>query len=104
MLEQMPVSFGFLRVILALIGSGCAFMAGRSAAGLRRGSVKKSTLWGWIVRTAACLLAVAFRYSVDAADIAAWSLGAVALGLGWWAGSRAHKDEDLTSVIFPDSQ
>jgi hypothetical protein len=104
MLEQMPVSFGFLRVMLALIGVACAFMMGRSAAGLRRGSVKKSTFWGWTVRTTACLLAVAFRYGVDGTAIAAWSVGAAVFGLGLWNGSRAREEEDLTDVIFPDGQ
>ena len=90
--------------MLALIGAGCAFMLGRSAAGYRRGSVKRSTVSGWAVRAIACLLAVAFRFGLDPVVIAAWSLGAAVLALGYRNGSRAKQEEDLTHVIFPDSQ
>ncbi len=100
----MSVSFAFLRAILALIGAGCAFMLGRSAAGYRRGFVKKSTVRGWAFRALACLLAVAFRFGLDGFVIAAWSIGAAALALGYRNGWRAKRDEDLTHVIFPDGQ
>ena len=98
----MPASFALLRGTLAFIGVGCAFLLGRSAAGLRRGFVKKSTVRAWALRAAACLLALAYRYGFDAFDMGAWSLAASAAALGWWNGSRARKDEDLTRVIFPD--
>ena len=104
MVEQMPVSFTFLRLTLAAIGAGCAFMLGRSAVGFRRRSVRKSTLYAWAIRTVACLLAVAFRFALDAVDIAVWCISAAAFVSGWWNGSRPRKEEDLTHVMFPDGK
>jgi hypothetical protein len=105
MVEGMPFSFEFLRGALAMLGAGCAFLLGRSAAGYRRGWVRKSTVWSWAIRTAVCALALTYRYALDAVDIAAWSLAAAAAAAGWWHGSRPRKDnEDLTHVIFPDGQ
>ena len=100
----MNVSFGFVRVILTFIGAGCAFLLGRSIAGYRRGSVRKSTLWGWAVRASACLIAVAFRFRLDAIDTAAAVLAAAAVAAGWRNASRAKQEEDLTHVIFPGGQ
>ena len=98
----MPVSMEFLRGVLGLIALGCAYMAGRSAAALRKGWQEKSRLYGWIVRTAACLVAVAIRHPVDNADIAVWLLAAGACALGVRNTSRERPPEDLTRTIFPD--
>ncbi|MGD0498923.1 MAG: hypothetical protein ABSC23_10860 [Bryobacteraceae bacterium] len=100
----MPASIEFLRVTLGLIGVGCAFLLGRSVAIARKGPVKKSTLYGWMVRTGACMVAVAFRHALDAIVVLAWSLGAAALAFGWWNASRPRKDEDLARIIFPDGE
>ena len=102
MFRLMPVSIEFLRGVLGLIGIGCAYMAGRSAAALRKGWQKKSRLYGWIVRTSACLIAMAIRHPVDNADIAIWVLSAAACALGFRITSRERPPEDLTRTIFPD--
>jgi hypothetical protein len=92
----------FLRGVLGLIAVGCGYMAGRSAAALRKGWQKKSRLYGWIVRTSACLFAMAIRHPVDNAEIAVWVLVAAASALGFWSTSRERPAEDLTRTIFPD--
>src|ERR1039458_6565578 len=43
-LNEMPVSMEFLRGVLGLIGAGCAYMMGRSAAAVRRGWQKRSKI------------------------------------------------------------
>jgi len=102
MLTIMPVSLEFMRGILGFIGIGCAFMMGQSVVAVQRGSQKQSKLIGWAIRVLLCLGAVAFRHSVDAADIAVWSLSALAFGLAVWESSRPKKEEDLTKTIFHD--
>jgi hypothetical protein len=99
---EMPVSLEFLRGVLGLIGVGCAFMLGRSAGAVRKGWQKPSRLYGWIVRAAACMVAVAIRHSIDATAIIVWAVAAAAGGFGYWAASRPRKQEDLVSAIFPD--
>ena len=98
---MMPVSLEFMRGILGVIGIGCAFMFGRSMVAVRRGSEKQSRLIGWAIRVVLCLGAVAFRHSVDAADIAIGSLSIFACGAAIWASSRPKKEEDLTHTMFP---
>jgi hypothetical protein len=98
----MPVSLEFLRGVLGLIGIGCAYMLGRSVASVRKGWVKRSKVYGWTIRTAACLVAVGLRHRVDTADIVVWSLAAAAFALAYWHTSRERKEEDLTHTIFPD--
>ncbi len=102
MLTIMPVSLEFMRGILGFIGIGCAFMLGRSVVAVQRGLQKQSKLVGWAIRVLLCLGAVAFRHSVDAADMVVWSLSAVAFGVAVWESSRPQKAEDLTKTIFPD--
>ncbi len=92
----------FLRGVLGLIGVGCAYMAGRSAAALRKGWQKKSRLYGWIARTAACLIAMAVRHPVDIAEITVCALAAAACALAFRSTMRERPPEDLTRVIFPD--
>lgn len=102
MLKGMPVSLEFMRGILGFIGIGCAFMLGRSVIGLRRGWQKQSHIVGWAVRFLLCFAAVAFRHSVDAADIAILFLSAIAFAAALWQFSREKKEEDLTKHIFPE--
>lgn len=92
----------FLRGVLGLIGVGCAYMLGRSVAGFRKGWIKRSKMYGWAIRTAACLVAMALRHPVDLTDIIVWVLAAAVFGLGYRNTSRERKGEDLTSTIFPD--
>ncbi len=102
MFRLMRISMEFLRGVLALLGIGCAFMLGRSAAGLRKGWEKKSRFYGWVIRTTVCLVAEAFRHPVDTSDLGVWILAAIAFALGFWHASRKRKTEDLTHTIFPD--
>ena len=98
----MPASFEFLRGVLGVIGIGCAFMAGRALIALRKGWLKISRLYGWILRTGVCLAAVAIRHSLDIEDFAIWALALVAFAAGAWEMSRSKPPEDLTHTIFPD--
>jgi hypothetical protein len=97
----MPASFEFLRGVLGVIGIGCAFMAGRALIAVRKGWLKISRLYGWIVRAALCLFAVALRHSLDTVDVAIWALALVAFAAGAWNMSHARPPEDLTHTIFP---
>jgi len=104
--QGMPgVPVEFLRGLVGFIGIGCAHMMARSAVAVRKGEVKVSRLYGWMLRTVLCGLAVwyPFRPSVDTADLVVWSLAAVAFAAGWWDASRVKKQEDLSHQIFPDS-
>jgi hypothetical protein len=92
----------FLRGVLGLIGIGCAYMVGRSAAAVRKGWHRKSRVFGWLVRMAACMIGLAFRHPVTAVEIVVWCLGAVVLALGYWTTLRTKPEEDLTSKIFDD--
>lgn len=92
----------FLRGVLGLLGVACAYMAGRTLAAVRKGWLKPSRLYGWIIRTVLCLSAVAFRYSLDIVDILIWALSAVSFTFALWSTSREKPREDLTDTIFPD--
>jgi len=98
----MPASFEFLRGVLGVIGIGCAFMAGRSMIAVRRGWIKLSRFYGWLLRTAVCLFAVGIRHVVDIEDIVIWAVAVAAFGAGAWNMSRSKAEEDLTHTIFPD--
>jgi hypothetical protein len=98
----MNVSMDFLRGVLGLLGIACAYMAGRSAAAVRKGWHKPSRLYGWIIRTVLCLAAVSFRYPLDSVDILVWALAAVAFTFALWNTSREKPQEDLTRTIFPE--
>jgi len=97
----MPVSIEFLRGIAGFIGIGCAYMLGRSAALYRRGEQKQFRLYAWVFRTSLCMVGIALRNPVDAADIAIWTLAVIAFSLGLWNHSRQKVEEDLTSTMFP---
>ena len=92
----------FLRGVLGLIAIGCAFMIGRSVAGVRKGWLKKSRLYAWIIRMAACLVAMSLRHPVVVIDVVVWAMSAAAIGAGYWITSRARREEDLTRTIFPE--
>ena len=98
----MPASFEFLRGVLGVLCVLFAYMAGRSAAGVRKGAQKVSKLYGWILRAMACAVVVGIRHPLDAIDILVWVLTLAAAVLGWWSTSREKKDEDLTHEIFPE--
>jgi len=100
----MPVSFELLRGVLGLIGVGCAYMLGRSVAAVRKGWQRKSRIYGWTIRMAACLVAMTIRHPVDLAAIAIWTLAAAAIAAAYWNTSRQRREEDLTHTIFPDEQ
>jgi hypothetical protein len=97
----MPVSIEFLRGIAGFLGIGCAYMLGRSAALFRKGRQKQSRLYGWVFRTALCMIGVALRNRVDAADTIVWTLAAVAFALAFRHHSREKIEEDLTGLMFP---
>jgi hypothetical protein len=80
-------------------------MLGRSAVAVRKGQVRVSRMYGWLIRATLCLLAVWYpsRPSVDREDIIIWVLAAAAFAYGWWDASRVKVQEDLTHEIFPDS-
>jgi hypothetical protein len=91
----------FLRGLLGFLGMA-AFMTGRSAVAVRKGWQKPSRLYGWAIRTAVCVVAVAFRNPVDIVDLIVWALAAVAFAGGMWSASHQKPPEDLTRQIFPD--
>ena len=92
----------FLRGLLGLLGMGAAFMTGRSAVAVRKGWQKPSRLYGWVIRTVVCLVAIAFRNPMDSVDLIVWGLAAVGFAGGMLSASRAKPPEDLTRQIFPD--
>jgi hypothetical protein len=100
----MPVSIEFLRGVAGFIGIGCAYMLGRSAALYRRGEQKQFRLYGWVFRTALCMIGIALRNPLDAADIIIWTLCAIAFSLALWNHSRPKVEEDLTSTMFPPDE
>ena len=99
---MMVVPTEFLRGLLGLLGTGSAFMTGRSVVAVRRGWQKLSRIYGWVVRTAVCMVAVAFRNPVDTVDLIVWGLAAIAFAGGMASVWRAKPPEDLTRQIFPD--
>jgi hypothetical protein len=92
----------FLRGLLGFLGMAAAFMAGRSAVAVRKGWQKPSRLYGWAIRTAVCVVAVAFRNPVDTVDLIVWGLAAVAFAGGMRSVLHQKPREDLTRQIFPD--
>jgi hypothetical protein len=94
--------YEFLRGVLGMIGLACAYMTGRSLLMVRKGWHKLSRLYGWIIRSLVCLLAVIYRHDVDTIAIGVWVLALLAMGGGYWSASRTKPEEDLTHEIFPD--
>ena len=97
----MPISFEFLRGVLGVLCVLFAHMAGRSAAAVRKGQQKVSRLYAWILRAAACGVAVGLRHSLDTIDLGVWALAAGFCALGYWDASRDRRPEDLTQQMFP---
>jgi hypothetical protein len=100
MLKAMPVSFEFLRGTLGVIGVGCAYMAGRSVAFVRKGWQKVSKLYGWLIRAFVCLSAIVFRHPVDTIAIVVWCVSAVAFALAYWQAAHQKPPEDLSRHMF----
>src|SRR5580704_11316984 len=100
----MPVSLEFLRGVAGFIGVGCAYMLGRSVALYGKGRQKQSRLYAWAFRTALCMIGVALRNRVDAADIVIWMLCGIAYALAYRNHSREKIEEDLTSTMFPHDE
>jgi hypothetical protein len=100
----MPISFEFLRGTLAVVGIGCAYMSGRALVAVRKGWMKLSKLYGWLLRTFVCLAAIVFRFPVDRLAIMVWCLAAVAFGVAYWQMLHHKPPEDLTTQIFPHEQ
>ena len=98
----MPVSLEFLRGVLGVLAVIFAHLAGRSGAKVRKGKQKLSGFYGWLIRAAACVIAVSIRHQLGVLDVAVWVLCAMAFGLGWWDASRSRPEEDLTHQIFPE--
>jgi len=98
----MPASLEFLRGVLGVLCVMFAHMAGRSGAAVRKGQLKISRLYAWVLRAAVCAAGVAVRHSLDAIDIGVWVLGGAAFAFGLWDGARQKKSEDLSRQIFPD--
>jgi len=97
----MPVSFEFLRGTLAVVGLGCAYMAGRALLAVRQGWVKLPKLYAWLIRGFVCLSAIVFRHPIDTLAIVVWCLAAVAFGVAYWSASHQKPREDLSREIFP---
>ena len=100
----MPPSLEFLRGVLGFIGIACAYMLGRTAAQVRKGQLKPTRLYAWLIRTGLCLGAIVIRHAIDTAALAIWSLSAVAFAAALWDASREKKQEDLTHTIFPGDE
>ena len=94
----------FLRGLLGFLGMSAAFMTGRSAVAVRKGWQKPSRLYGWVIRTVVCLVAIAFRNPMDSVDLIVWGLAAVGFAGGMLSALRQKPPEDLTRQIFPDER
>jgi hypothetical protein len=94
----------FLRGLLGFLGMAAAFMTGRSAVAVRKGWQKPSRLYGWVIRTVVCLVAIAFRNPMDSVDLIVWGLAAVGFAGGMLSALRQKPPEDLTRQIFPDER
>jgi hypothetical protein len=91
----------FLRGVLGLLGFACAYMAGRTLAAVRQGTLKPIRHYAWLARTILCLAALVFRHTADTLAIVIWSLAAAAFAAGFWQATHQKPPEDLTNQIFP---
>jgi hypothetical protein len=94
----------FLRGFLGLLGLGCAYMSGRTLVGVRKGQLKLSRLYGWLIRTVVCLLVLNFRHPVDGVSMTIWGLALALFAGGFWQASHQKPPEDLTHEIFPPEE
>lgn len=97
----MPVSLEFIRGVVGIIGIGCAYMTGRAFVLYRKGLQKQFRFFGWIFRTALCMIAVGLRHDLDVSDIVIWALALIAFAVAVWQFTRQKPEEDLTKTIFP---
>jgi hypothetical protein len=100
----MPVSLEFLRGIVGIIGIGCAYMTGRAFVLFRKGVQTQFRFFGWVFRTALCMVAVGLRHGIDTADIVIWALAVLGFAAAVWEHSREKPEEDLTRTMFPDDE
>jgi hypothetical protein len=98
-----PVSIEFLRGVLGVLCVLFAHFAGRTARGVKQGRQKLPKLYAWIIRAAACGIAISLRHPTDVIDVAVWLLSLAAFASGWWDASREKPTEDLTHEIFPEN-
>uniref|UniRef100_Q01XQ4 Uncharacterized protein n=1 Tax=Solibacter usitatus (strain Ellin6076) TaxID=234267 RepID=Q01XQ4_SOLUE len=98
------VSTEFLRGFLGLLALACSYMLGRTLVGVRKGQLKLSRLYGWLIRTVLCMLALSFRHPVDGLSMMIWGLALAAFGVGFWQASHQKPPEDLTNEIFPPEE
>ena len=97
-------SIEFLRLVLGVLGIGCAHMAARAWVAARKGWQKQSKVTAWLIRTVLCVGGLMFRHPVDRLDIVMWILMIAAAVSGWWFMARPRPQEDLTKAIFPDEK
>ena len=90
-----------LRVLLALISVGAAFMAGRTLAAARAKRVNSPRHLAWMVRAVLCLLALSFRHVPDLVLLGALVLAVIAFAAGWRFAAHAKPPEDLSHDIVP---
>jgi hypothetical protein len=76
-------------------------LAGQTLAAVRKGRLKASRHYAWMVRAVVCLAALAFRHALDAVMIGGWALSAAAFGGGWWQAMHQKPPEDLSHDIIP---
>jgi hypothetical protein len=101
---MMPVSFEFLRGVLALLSLLFAFQAGRTLVAVRRGKLPQSRLIVWVVRAVVCGLGVIFPMrEIDRVALGVWILAALAFLAGMRMAARQKKEEEL-HIIFPDDE
>jgi hypothetical protein len=91
-----PVSFEFLRGVLAVCAVIFAHLSGRSAMAVRKGTQKLSRLYGWILRAVAAAGAIIVKHPVDGLIIGIWAVCLLAFAIGWWDAGRPRKVDDLT--------
>ena len=97
---MMPIEF--FRGVLGVLCIFFAYMTGRVLPAFRKGQLKPSRFYGWLLRTMVCALAVVIRHWVDSLAIGVWVLAAAAFALSFRGASREKPPEDLTRQIFPE--
>jgi hypothetical protein len=98
----MPVPLDFLRGVLGLLCVFFAYMAGRSAAMVRQGRLKKTRLYAWVIRIVLCGAAVMYRQGLDTVSIGVWIMASLAFTAAMWAASHQKPSEDLTDQILSE--
>ena len=99
-MPSIPIEF--LRGVLGVLCVFFAHMAGRSAALVRLGRARPTSLYAWIVRVVLCAVFVFFRQGLDFVAILVVSFSAIAFGAGMYLVNHQKPPEDLTHQIFPE--